>query len=278
MDPSPVLVDATDPAVTVVTLNRPDKRNALSIALIEQLTAAIREAEADCARRVIVLRGAGPVFCAGLDLHEAADPATAGRSAEALAELYLSISRSPLVVIVAAQGAAFGGGAGLVAGADLVVAADDLKIGFPEVRRGLVAALVTCLVRRQVGDRTARELILLGQDVPAGRAMELGLVNRVVPVADLGGAALGLAREVCRGAPGSIARTKRLLDDLAARPLEEDLRRALAYHLEARHSAESAEGIAAFREKRAPRWGLRPVDDDSPLGGDRRQETGDGAE
>src|SRR3982750_3416528 len=114
MDPSPILVDAADPAVTVVTLNRPDKRNALSIALIEQLTAAVRAAEADRARRVVVLRGAGPAFCAGLDLHEAADPAAAGRSAEALAALYLAIVRSPLVVVAVARGAAFGGGAGLV--------------------------------------------------------------------------------------------------------------------------------------------------------------------
>jgi len=258
MDPSPLLVDAADPAVTVVTLNRPDKRNALSIALIEQLTAAVREAGVDRGRRVVVLRGAGPAFCAGLDLREAADPAAAHRSADALAALYLAVARSPLVVIAAAQGAAFGGGAGLVAGADLVVAADDLQIGFPEVRRGLVAALVTCLVRRQVGDRTARELILLGQSVPAARATELGLVNRVVPSADLDAAAMALAVEACRGAPGAVARTKRLLDDLAPRPIEEDLRRALAYHLAARQSAESAEGIAAFRDRREPRWGLRP--------------------
>ena len=100
-------------------------------------------------------------------------------------------------------------------------------------------------------------MILLAQTVAAPRALELGLVSRVVPPEALDGAAGEWARETCRGAPGAIARTKRLLDDLGPRPVEEDLRRALAYHLEARNSPESAEGIAAFREKRDPRWGPR---------------------
>jgi methylglutaconyl-CoA hydratase len=252
-----LLVDDSDPAVGILTLNRPDKRNALNVALIEQLTAAVKRADGEPARRVLILRASGPVFCAGLDLGEAADPASAGRSAEALAALYLTICQSPLVTITAAQGAAYGGGAGLLAACDFVVAGEDLHVGFPEVRRGLVAALVTCLVRRQLGDRHVRELVLLGEPVPAGRALDLGLVNRVVPVAGLLTTATGLAREVWRGAPCAIARTKRLLDDLAPRPIEEELRRALRYHLEARQSAESAEGIAAFREKREPRWGPR---------------------
>jgi methylglutaconyl-CoA hydratase len=250
-----VLVDTADPAVTVLTLNRPDKRNALNISLIEQLATAIERAGGEPGRRVLIMRASGPVFCAGLDLSEAADPASAGRSAEALAALYLAICQSPLVTIAAAQGAAYGGGAGLLAACDFVVGSEDLHIGFPEVRRGLVAALVTCLVRRQLGDRWVRELVLLAEPVPAGRALDLGLVNRVVPVSGLLTTARGLAQEICKGAPGAIARTKRLLDDLAPRPIEEELRRALRYHLEARQSAESAEGIAAFREKREPRWG-----------------------
>src|SRR4051795_5812076 len=220
-----VLVDAADPAVAILTLNRADKRNALSIALIEQLTAAVKRADNEPHRRVLILGAGGPVFCAGLDLAEAADPAAAGRSAEALAALYLAICRSPLVTIAAAQGAAYGGGAGLLAACDFVVAAEDLHVGFPEVRRGLVAALGTCLVRRQLGDRPVRELVLLGQPVPVGRALDLGLVNRVVPADGLMTVATGLARDVCKGAPGAIARTKRLLDDVAPRPIEEDLRR-----------------------------------------------------
>lgn len=252
---TPVRTDETDPAVTVLTLDRPEKRNALSVELIERLTDAVRAAGADAGRRALVLRGAGPAFCAGLDLAEAAAPEKAGRSAESLATLYEAIAGSRLVTIAAAHGAAVGGGAGLLAACDVVVAAEDLKIGFPEVRRGLVAALVTVLLRRQLGDRAVRDLILLGRSVDAHTAAALGLVNRVVPTPRLETSALGLAREACRGAPGAITRTKRLLDELSVRPLEEDLRLALRYHLEARQSAEAAEGIAAFREKREPRWG-----------------------
>jgi methylglutaconyl-CoA hydratase len=252
----PCLIDAADPAIVLVTLNRPEKRNALSIELIERLTAAITQASSDPTRRVLILRGADPVFCAGLDLHEAADPALSDRSSHRLADLYIALCQCPLVTIAAAQGAAFGGGAGLLAACDLVVAAEDLKIGFPEVHRGLVAALVTCMVRRQLGERAVRELVLLGQSVPAGRALSLGLINRVVPNARLMDEATALAREACNGAPGAIARTKRLLDDVAPRPIADDLRLALKYHLEARESAEAAEGVAAFLEKRPPHWAL----------------------
>lgn len=258
-DNSLVMVRREEPGVVVATLNRPEKRNALSVALIEQLRAAIEGASVDAGCRVIVLRGAGPAFCAGLDLAEAAQPDVHDRSAEALRQLYETIATSPAVTIAAAHGAAMGGGAGLVAACDFAIAAEDLKLAYPEVRRGLVAALVTCLLRRQATDRVVRELVLLGQSVVATRALELGLVNRVVPTGQLDAAAMELARQVALGAPGAIERTKALLDDLSARPIHEDLDRAMKYHLEARHSAEAAEGIAAFREKREPKWGrLRP--------------------
>jgi methylglutaconyl-CoA hydratase len=256
MSASPLVIAAdTGAGVRTLTLNRPQKRNALSVELIGQLTDAVRAASAGPGLRVLILRAAGPAFCAGLDLSEAAaSPEAAGRSAEALAALYLEVARSPLVTIAAAKGAAIGGGAGLLVACDLAVAAEDLGVGFPEVHRGLVAALVTCLLRRQLGDRTTRELILLGQRVPAARALSLGLVNRVVALAELDAAAAALADEARRGAPGAIARTKRLLDDLGARPIAEELQLALRHHLEARLSDEAAEGVAAFREKREPRW------------------------
>jgi methylglutaconyl-CoA hydratase len=260
------LIDNRDEMITVLTLNRPGKRNALSIELIEQLTHNVREAASDRRRRALILRGAGSVFCAGLDLAEASATETADRSASALAELYATLCGSPLITIAAAHGAAMGGGVGLLAACDLVVAADDLRIGFPEVHRGLVAALVSCLLRRQLNDRAVRELVLLGQTISAETALAMGLVNRVVPLSALSNTSLELARQSCKGAPGAIARTKRLLEDLSPRTIVEDLRRALKYHLEARESAEAAEGIAAFRERREPRWGIR-VDEHPDLDG-----------
>ena len=258
-DDSLVVVRRQEPGVAIVTLKRPQKRNALSIALIEQLRAAIEAASVDAGCRAIVLRGEGPAFCAGLDLTEAAQPDAHEKSAEGLRALYETIAASPAVTIAAAHGAAMGGGAGLVAACDFAIAGDDLTLAYPEVRRGLVAALVTCLLRRQASDRVVRELVLLGQSISAARALELGLVNRIASAAQLDDSAIELARQVTLGAPGAMERTKSLLDDLSPRPIREDLDRAMKYHLEARHSAEAAEGVAAFREKREPNWGrLRP--------------------
>jgi methylglutaconyl-CoA hydratase len=248
-----VLVDPYDPWITAITMNRPEKRNALSVELIEALRDRVMEVSADTEQRVLIIQGAGNVFCAGLDLREA-QSADSYRSAEALAALYLAIARSPLVTIAAAQGAALGGGAGIVAACDLAIAADDLRLGYPEARRGLVAALVTCLLRRQLSDRSIREIILTGRVLNAGEALERGLITQVAAPAKLTETAWTVAREICHGAPGAIARTKRLLDDLSARPIEAQIQIALRYHTEARNSAEAAEGIAAFLEKRQPNW------------------------
>ena len=251
-----VLIDTNDPQITVVTLNRPDKRNALSIELIEQVQDAVTHASSDRERRVILFRANGPSFCAGLDLKEATDPGQSHNSAVVLSKMYQAIATSPLITIAHAHGAAMGGGAGFVAACDLAVGASDLNLGYPEVHRGLVAALVTTLLRRQLGERIVRELVLLGQIVNATRALEIGLINRIGTFED----AMSLARESCKGAPGANARSKRLLDTLTARSIGDDLRLALDFHLHARESAEAAEGSRAFLEKRAPNWGPRPVD------------------
>lgn len=250
-----VLIDASNPLITTLTLNRPEKRNALCINLIQQLTAAITETPRDPMRRVIILRGSGQSFCAGLDLHEAADPAQAHNSAVGLFNLYRALAGSPLITIASVHGAAMGGGAGLVAACDFVIAATDLKLAYPEVHRGLVAALVSTLLKRQLPDRIVRELILLGQTLDVTRALELGLINHIGTFDD----AMSLAHQACKGAPGAIARSKRLLDELSPRSLEQDLKTALDFHLTARHSSEAAEGMAAFLEKRSPQWGPREM-------------------
>lgn len=239
-------------SIAILTLNRPAKRNALNLALIEKLTELVSQLSPRA--RVLVLRGAGPAFCAGLDLKESAAGGDVHATAEALAKLYGAIGNCPVITIAAAHGPAMGGGAGLVAACDLALAADDLQLAYPEVKRGLVAALVTCLLRRQVNDRIVRELILLGQATAAPRALALGLVNEVVPRDQLFPRAMEVARSACAGAPGAIARSKKLLDALAARSLDEDLRIALQFHLSARNAAEAAEGLAAFLEKRQPNW------------------------
>ena len=246
-----VLIDATDPQITVVTLNRPDKRNALSIDLIDQVCRAISGASNDRNRRVIVLKGNGPSLLrrSGSEGSIRSDKCPPlGRRPP---KMYLAIATSPLITIAAPHGAAVGGGAGLVAACDLAVGAPDLHLGYPEVHRGLVAALVTTLLRRQLNERAVRELILLGQTVDATRALQLGLINRIGSFDD----AMSLAHEACKGAPGAISRSKRLLDTVAPRTIEEDLKLALDFHLHARESSEAAEGMKAFLEKRPPELG-----------------------
>lgn len=251
-------VNSSDPSTTIITLNRPEKRNALSVDLMTAATAAVRAAADNARCRALIFRGAGPVFCAGLDLKEAASPATTDRSAAALTELYQTLCLSPLVTIAAAHGAAMGGGVGLLAACDMVIAADDLRVGFPEVRLGLVAALVTALLRRQLPERALRELILLSETISGQRTVNIGLVNRIVAADRLLDEAVAIAAQVAQGAPLAIERTKSLLDEMAPRPIADDLAHALRYHLDARASSEAAEGIAAFHEKRAPRWRERP--------------------
>jgi len=258
MSESLVQIDTSRVAITVVTLNRPDKRNALSIELGRQVCDAFDAAAKNRTQRAIILNANGPSFCAGLDLKEANDPKLAHESAQTLAKMFLAIATSPLITIAAAQGAAVGGGAGMLAACDFAIGADDLKIGYPEVHRGIVAAIVTTLLRRQLGERVVRELILLGQTVEAVRALDLGLINTIAPTGAETDTAIELAEDSLRGAPGAIARSKRLLDTLAPRTIEQDIRLALDFHLHARESAEAAEGTAAFLEKRKPKWGPRP--------------------
>jgi len=259
--PSLVLAESAGPETTVLTLNRPERRNALCTELLEQLVDCVAAAEGEPARRLLVLRGAGPAFCSGLDLAEAADAGRRRRSAELIAKSLLALSASRLVTIACVHGAAVAGGAGLMSACDMAVAAADARIGYPEPRRGLVAGFVMTLLRRQIRERDAREILLTGEILPASRALEIGLVNRVAPDADAAFAeAMRLGGAVLQGGPRAVADTKRLLSGLWHRTLQDDLAQALAAHLEARQSPEAAEGIAAFREKRQPNWapGLRP--------------------
>src|SRR5438034_9242301 len=248
-----VLVEKHTPQITIVTLNRPERRNALTIELLTELVAAIRLASDEPNERIIILRGAGAAFCTGMDL-KAATPQNAHAMAELVAETLLTLSQTRLITIAAVHGAAVAGGAGIMSACDFVVAAERTKIGYPEVRRGLVAGLVMTFLRRQVGERNMRELVLGSELIDAERAKEIGLVNRVVAKDDLMNEAQKFAQSVLQAAPGALAQTKRLVEELSWRSVQDDVDLALKYHLQARESSEAREGIAAFNEKRPPTW------------------------
>ena len=249
-----VLIEKQSPQITVITLNRPERRNALTVELLTELCAAIKVASDEQQKRVVILCGAGAAFCTGLDLKEAADQTKAHATAEMVANTLIAISQTHLVTIAAVHGAAVAGGAGIMSACDFVVAAERTKIGYPEVRRGLVAGLVMTFLRRQVGERNMRELLLGSELIEVERAKAIGLVNRVVARNDLMTEALNFADSVLQGAPSAVAQTKRLIDELWWRSVKDDVDLALKYHMEARESSEAREGIAAFNEKRKPNW------------------------
>jgi methylglutaconyl-CoA hydratase len=241
---------------TTLTLNRPARRNALNLPLLEALKSALADAARDEGQRVLFLRGAGAAFCSGMDLADtAAEPI---KAVEGVRDVLLAVASSPLVTIALVQGAAVAGGGGLAAACDFVVMADDAKIGFPEVKRGLVVALVAALLRRQMREHDLRELLLIGELVPAVRAEKIGLAHRVVIAEELVATGQNLARAICEGGPGAISETKALLGRLGARPLAEDFEIALETHGRTRDSEEAREGSRAFVEKRKPAWSSQP--------------------
>jgi methylglutaconyl-CoA hydratase len=256
------------PPAALITLNRPERRNALSRGLITVLAEALDRAANDSAARCVILSGAGAVFCAGMDLAELAEsldrqkssPVAANAGQEAaiwedaarLAKLYDSLYRFPKPTIAAVNGAAVAGGAGLVTVCDLAVAVPEARLGYPEVRRGLVAAMVMPHLLRRVSERTARYLLLTGELIDAGEAHRTGLINEVVPTTQLLDRALALARAVAEGGPNALATTKSLLERFSqhALSLEEAAQASAAPRL----TDECQAGLAAFFEKRPAPW------------------------
>ena len=215
-------------AVRVLTLNRPEKRNALDTALTKALLEALRATDEDDEVRAVLLTGAGPAFCAGADLAEFKDLADA-KAAEARAELtmhlHLIFSKMIKPVVTAINGPSMGGGAGLALAGDLAVMAEGAKLGYPETKHGIVASIVMANLVRQVGRKHAFELVALAEPIGAARALELGLVNRIVADRDLLQAALDLAGKLAAVHPPAMALTKRLFHEAADLPLEQALER-----------------------------------------------------
>ncbi len=249
-----ILTAVIQPGIQSLTLNRAERRNALSIELLESLCRELDQLENDRQNRVVLLCGAGPVFSAGLDLREAADVDLVDRSAEAVKQTLGKLRSTSLVVIAVVQGGAFAGGAGLMAACDIVIASTDVKIGFPEARRGLLPALVTDVLRHKVREGDLRDLFLAGEPIDAVRAQQIGIVQRVVPATELLDSAVALARSVVAGGPDTIRKTKALINTSFSENVPADKPNLIDMHLAARHSDEAREGLAAFNEKRDPKW------------------------
>lgn len=225
---APTLLVENRGAVRILTLNRPEKRNALDTALTQVLLHEMKAADADESVGCVILTGAGPGFCAGADLSEfrgLKDPKAAETRAELTMQLHLSFPQLRVPVVTAINGAAMGGGAGLAIAGDLAIMAENAKLGYPETKHGIVAAIVLGNLVRQVGRKAAFELVSLGEPIDAARALELGLVNRVVPPDALLSATLEIAEKLSSVSRPAMAETKRLFHEVADLPLAAALER-----------------------------------------------------
>ena len=247
---SPVLTSLEN-GIFGITLNRPAKRNALSSEMIERLHQALERADLDSGAQVVLIRGAGKDFCAGADLDEllaSADRSEDENAASALrlGMLFEKLRALPQPVIALVQGRALAGGAGLATACDLLVAAKSAQLGYPEIQRGFVPAMVTTLLRRLTGEKLALDLILTGRILSADEAHAAGLVSRVVPDAKLEGEGTELAARLAASSASALALTKRLFHELDGKSLREGIELGARVNAVARSTPEFREALIRF--------------------------------
>ena len=245
-------------AVRTITLNRPERRNAMTPQMQLELIAALEEATTSGCR-ALVLRGAGEAFCSGLDLSalQEINNKTAAEyrdDAERIARLFRTLYEVTVPTIAAVRGAAIAGGTGLATICDFTLAEAAAKFGYTEVRIGFVPALVSAFLALQVGDKRARDLVLTGRLFDAAEAHRLGLVNEVLPPDELEGRVEALARTLAANSPASLAATKRLMAAQNKPWLDAAVALAMEAGAQSRETADFREGVAAFLEKRKPVW------------------------
>jgi methylglutaconyl-CoA hydratase len=250
-------------ALARVWLNRPEAHNALAPELAAALVTALAKLADDDSCRVVVLGGRGPSFCAGADINAMKDSASASfdenlAEATRLGEMFATVADFPKPVIARLHGGVYGGGVGFCCTCDIAVSSDEAKFGLTEVRLGILPSLISPYVIRRLGDRHARELMLTGERFGAAEALRVGLVNHVVPLAELDAKVNERVAELLKGAPQAQSRIKRLLVEYADTPwstYRNGRPRTLA---EVRSGDEAKDGLAAFFEKRKPKWMERP--------------------
>ena len=256
------LICQRDGAVERLTLNRPDVRNAFNEHVIAELTSWAADAR-DAARRhdirAVVIAGAGKTFCAGADVtwmsktvHYTEEDNL--RDAMAMSRMFAAINELPVAVIGRIQGAALGGGAGLAAVCDIVVAEDTALFGFTETRLGILPAVISPFALAKIGQAAARELFLTGARFSAARAKEIGLVHQVAASGELDAAVDRYLQELSSAGPEAIAAAKALIPNVWGRPVAEAMPITAAAIAARRVSSEGQEGLRAFLEKRKPRW------------------------
>jgi methylglutaconyl-CoA hydratase len=245
--------------VATITLNRPEKRNAVSFALVEELLCALDEIERSPSQ-VVILTGAGKAFCAGLDLDElkkllGKTHEENTRDSSRMGHVFRRLYDFPLPTIAAVNGAAIAGGTGFATMCDFTLAVPEAKFGYTEVRIGFVPAIVSSMLVWQVGHKIARDLLLSGRLFDAAEAYRHGLVNEIVEPPMLMTRARELAGQLMENSPSSMRATKRLINGFIAEQLDRQISQAVQDNARARTTADFREGVTSFLEKRKPHWG-----------------------
>jgi methylglutaconyl-CoA hydratase len=239
--------------VARITLNRPDKRNAITGEMMAGLREALQRAADDSAIRVVLIRGAGKDFCAGLDLSEvlksSEDAAASLASARRLGDLYVAMRRHPKPIVAAVQGRALGGGAGIATASDLILATESAQFGYPEVKLGFIPAIVTTMLRRAVNERQAMELALTGEPLSAPRAYTLGLINRAVPDAEFEAAVESYVAALAKNSATAMSLSKALLYQTDGMSFEASIEAGVQANLQARATDDFKRGVERFLKK-----------------------------
>ncbi len=244
--------------IATIRLNRPEKRNALSFQLVEEILAALDEIEKSEAL-VVILTGAGKAFCAGLDLDELKSLIGKSHSenvedSRRMVRIFRRLYDFPKPTIAAVNGAAIAGGTGVATMCDFTLAVPDAKFGYTEVRIGFVPAIVSSILVWQVGHKIARDLLLSGRIFDATEAHRFGLVNEIVPAERLMARARELAAQLMENSPMSVRQTKKLINGFITNTLDQQIEDAVEQNAGIRQTADFREGVSSFLEKRKPRW------------------------
>jgi len=236
-----------------ITLNRPDKRNAITGEMMFTLREMLQRAAGDSSVRVLLIRGAGKDFCAGLDLSEvlesAEDEQASIASARRLGDLYIAMRRHPKPIIAAVHGRALGGGAGIATASDLILATESAQFGYPEVKLGFIPAIVTTMLRRAVNERQAMELALTGEPISAPRAYAIGLINRVLPDAEFDAAVESYVTVLAETSATAMSLSKTLLYQTDGMSFEASIEAGVEANVQARMTDDFKRGVERFLKK-----------------------------